>query len=111
MSESLAQPAPELSFEMQIEKLLSNCSVDELKYLENALYAENEFRKFSQTKIQVLKDKLRDMERDFHRRMKLKKELLEKEIEDLPDDESEQSEELPMPKVKKAPSKRKAKKN
>ena len=112
MTESQPQPIPEVSFEMQVEKLLMNCSPDELKYLENALYAENEFRKFSETKIRLLKEKLKEMERDFHRKMKLKKELLDKQIEDLPCDESEESEEEePVKKPKKAPSKKKGRKS
>ena len=106
------EKSPEVSFEMQVEKLLMNCSPDELKYLENALYAENEFRKFSETKIRLLKEKLKEMERDFHRKMKLKKELLDKQIEDLPCDESEESEEEePVKKPKKAPSKKNKRKN
>lgn len=105
----------EISFEEQTEILLTNCTDDQLKFLENAIYAEKEFRVFSFKKVRVLKEKLKEMERDFNRKMKLKKELLEKQIEDLPEeDESfeESEEELPPAKKKKqSPSKKNKRKN
>ena len=42
------------TFEQQTEKLLTSCTIDQLEYLNNAIYAEKEFRKFSETKVMRL---------------------------------------------------------
>ena len=83
----------DISFEEQTERLLMSCTVDQLKYLSDAIFKEQEFRKFSENRIHVLREKLKQMEKDFEKRIAAKKQLLASSFINGAIEESEESEE------------------
>lgn len=103
------------TFEEQTEKLLMSCTVEQLEYLSNAIYNEKEYRKFSESRVNLLREKLKQMEKDFDKKMNAKKQLLaakfiNEEVEDESEEESE--EELPPAKKRKnSPSKKNKRKS
>jgi dTDP-D-glucose 4,6-dehydratase len=99
----------ELTFEQQIEKLLMKCSAEELTYIERAIKEEQEYRRFSEIKVQQIKNKLKQIESEFDKKMKAKKQLLATKFIDgdvLVESSEEPNDEMPATKKKiKAPSK------
>jgi len=112
---AIEEKLTEDSFKEQTEKLVVSCSTEQLAYLEKAIYNEREFRTFSAKKVELLRDKLKQMEKDFDKKMNAKKQLLaakfiNEEVED--ESEEESGEELaPIKKRKNSPSKKNKRKN
>lgn len=107
---------PVLTFEEQTEKLLISCTVEQLEYLSNAIYNEKEYRKFSESRIHLLREKLKQIEKDFDKKMQVKKQLLaakfiNEEVEDESEEESEEVEVPPSKKRKNSPSKKNTRKS
>ena len=82
----MSSPQDHDGFIEQIDKLLLNCSLDELHHLNKELNVELEFRRFRQSRIDKLKRELADI--------KLANEI-----------ESSSEEEAPPKKAKPAPKK------
>lgn len=103
------EKSSEDSFKEQTEKLVTSCSIDQLDYLTKAIISEREFRQFATKKVNQLRETLKQIEKEFDRKMDAKKQLLAAKFiaeESCEESELEESE-LEKPKKKLAPSKTK----
>lgn len=107
VEEKSCENSSEDSFKEQTEKLVTSCSIDQLDYLTKAIISEREFRHFSSKKVNQLRETLKQIEKEFDRKMDAKKQLLAAKFIAEESCEESESEESEKPKKKLAPSKTK----
>lgn len=73
---NVPETCPKDNFEQLVEKLLSNCTHEQLGYLVKELQVELEYRKFSDERIKALREKLVNEKNLIDDQIKMRKALL-----------------------------------